>query len=468
MQNAAWKVGLLVIVFAAMAYGVYIFWGSQFSKQNMYRLYADFNNIGGLTRGAKVMLAGVEVGSVNTVSLVSPTLARATLDIKREFKIPLGSVATLPGSVFLPADQKIDIVPPKVVAGSFEPGMTMHGTIGKSLDSILPEGEKTLVAIQETLKSVRNLLDDKQAKGRINGILANAEIASAQIKILALRLTKFAGDNEHILTGALKNMSQATEDVRKAVAAATELVTDPQWRSRAEVLLDALQNTMDRANEVVASVHELVGDPELKKNIEATVANAAQITQAGTEVASTGKEIAANVKTFSEKANVLADDAQEIATEAKELFSRLNALLGAGGLKGPRFNRPVVTLDFMRNTDKDLFRTDIVATYPLSSDSFVNGGVYDATESNKLILQYGLKSTPNLLTRYGLYAAKPGVGVDFSLSPKVTLQADLFDPNDATLNVRSRFNFGRNWGAFVGFDRLFRDNSFVVGLSLNR
>lgn len=468
-QNASWKVGLLILVFGGMAYGVWLLYGSRMARAATYDLRADFANIGGLTKGAKVMMAGVEVGSVVEIRLTTPKNARALLRIRREFQVPEGSVAQLPGSMFLPADQRVDIVTPAhYTAYMTAASRPMKGILGKSLDSILPEGEKTLIALQETLQSVRKLIDDKDMKGQMKAILANAEVTSGQIKLLAMRLNRFASDNEHLLAQVLKDVAGATTDMKRAVAAATELITDPQWKSRAETLLDSIQATMDRAQVVVESVRDLVNDPALRANLNATMTNMEAMTASGTQIANTGKEIADNVKTLTVKANVLADEAGEIAEEAKSLLNRLNTLLEGASLKGPKIKVPQVTLDFQRNIEQDLFRTDINLAYPLTDDARIYAGVYDATEANKLNLQYSTRSLKNVWTRYGLYAAKPGLGVDFSPSHRVTLQADLFDPNDATFNVRSRFRLGTNWGAYVGFDRLFRDTSLVLGISLER
>jgi len=130
MQSATWKVGLLVVVFAGLAYGVYVLLGARLTGENVYRVYADFENIGGLTKGAKVMMAGVDVGTVEAIELVSAHRARATLAIRRGVRIPEGTTARLPGAMFLPADQKVDLIPPTEIVGFLEPGQVLMGTLG--------------------------------------------------------------------------------------------------------------------------------------------------------------------------------------------------------------------------------------------------------------------------------------------------------------------------------------------------
>jgi phospholipid/cholesterol/gamma-HCH transport system substrate-binding protein len=469
MKPADWKVGLLIIVFAALVYGAYVVIGGPFAERNTYVIYAEFADVAGLTSGSRVTMAGVSIGSVSAVELVDPHTARATLTLNRKYRVPVGSVAQLPTSLLLPADMRVEILPPTKPERYVPAGGTIRGERAMSLADLLPEGTKTLHAVQESLNALTAILKDQEYETRLKSILANADATSAQIALLSDRLNRFADENEALLAQIIQDAASATSDVRTAVAHATELITDPQWKSRAEVLLDSMQDTMDRAEQVVQSVDDLVNDPVLRQNLEATMANSEQITATGVEIAATGKEIAANVEVFTDKANRLADDAAEIADEAKRLLSRLNEIVGeVPTIRAPKFAQPKITLDFLRNTDADLFRTDVYVTYPLAADSLIVGGVYDATESNKINLQYGARSGERLWTRYGLYASKPGVGVDFLLSPRLALRAELFDPNDASFNIRTLMRIGPQWGAFVGFDRLFEDNAFVFGVSLER
>jgi phospholipid/cholesterol/gamma-HCH transport system substrate-binding protein len=469
MQAAGWKVGLLVLIFLGLSYGVYTLFGAKFKQASTYTIYVDLDNAGGLTRGAKVMMTGVEIGTVTEVRLATARRAQATLSINKLQLIPEGSYAKLPTGVLLPTDMRVEIIPPAVSTVNLPPGSRIKGVLGESLEGIIPEGKKTLIAFQDTLKSLQKVLNDQAYQNRIKSILANADKTSTEISLLAHRFNKFSSDHEAILDRIIRDVASATHDATVAVASATDLIRDPQWKSRAEVLLDSIQDTMDKTNKIVQSVHELVDDPKLRQNIDATMANVSELTAKGNEMAATGKEIASNVKTFSEKANGLVEQAADVADEAKRLLNRLNEIAqSVPTISTPKFKEPKIKLDFQRNTGVGLFRTDISVLYPIGKDSYALAGVYDATETNKINLQYKVKALDNLWTRYGLYASKVGVGVDYDLSHRVSLSADLFDPNDATLNLRSRFRMGPNWGAYFGFDRLFQDNDFVFGVSVER
>jgi len=114
------------------------------------------------------------------------------------------------------------------------------------------------------------------------------------------------------------------------------------------------------------------------------------------------------------------------------------------------------------------FRTDLTLSFPYRDNRFFYLGVYDVTESNKFILQYGSQLTPTLDLRYGLYASKLGVGVDWRLKPGLHLRADVFDPNDLQINTRTKIQLNADWSLWVGIDSLFDQNQPVLGVQLTR
>ena len=78
-MQSAWKVGALVVVFAALILATYaILQRSLFAKKTQ-DYYVLFDNAGGLDTGARVLLAGVQIGTVSKVELISAGQARATI-----------------------------------------------------------------------------------------------------------------------------------------------------------------------------------------------------------------------------------------------------------------------------------------------------------------------------------------------------------------------------------------------------
>ena len=68
---------------------------SLFSGSRTYEIYAEFDNISGVKSGADVQIAGVVVGRVRAIILSSDDLARATLQLDNDVRLPVDSVASV-------------------------------------------------------------------------------------------------------------------------------------------------------------------------------------------------------------------------------------------------------------------------------------------------------------------------------------------------------------------------------------
>ncbi len=81
--------------------------------ENSYHIYANFYSVSGLKSGASVEMAGVEVGSVNRITLDPKTLmARVDLKIKRGIKLQ-GDVVASVSMRGIMGDQYISLSPGK-------------------------------------------------------------------------------------------------------------------------------------------------------------------------------------------------------------------------------------------------------------------------------------------------------------------------------------------------------------------
>ena len=65
------------------------------SGSHSYILYAEFDNISGVKKGADVQIAGVPVGSVREISLNEDDMARAMLLIENSVRVPVDSIASV-------------------------------------------------------------------------------------------------------------------------------------------------------------------------------------------------------------------------------------------------------------------------------------------------------------------------------------------------------------------------------------
>lgn len=467
-MQSAWKVGLFVLIFIGLVIAGYTLVGNSLFKKPVDIYYGEFEDVGGVQPGAVITMVGVKIGTVTDVSLVSPKKARMTLAIQKDRFVPADAQLSVPSNLFSLGEQRLELVSEKgFEAGRLPPGSTLPGLKGSVLKSVLPEGEATIKQLNETLKAMQSLLGDEGLRDRIKAVLDSTNQTVKSLDLLMKDSRSLIAQNRGTLRAALLSAAQAVEDLRMGIRSVTAQLTSADVDAGVRSMLDSLNATAHKAEELVTQLNAFMLDPNLKNSLNATLTNAETISRTGIDIAENSKAITENGKIATAKAIELTESAKEIADEAKSLLAKLNELVGrlpGGGLK---VAAPTLQLETARNLDTDLFQTDVFIRYPLGPVSSIFAGVNDVTESNNLTAQYAQHFGPNSL-RYGVYASKPGVGVDWNPTPRLSFSGDLFDPNDLKLNLRARFLFGSDIYGWLGLDRLFERNQPLIGIGVRR
>jgi len=104
-------VGLFVLAgFAALAYLSIQIGGMAYTGPGGLRVYASFEEVGGLRPRAPVAIAGVKVGQVSEIRLDEDLRARVLLDLDPSLELPIDSSARIVTSGLL-GDQFITLEP---------------------------------------------------------------------------------------------------------------------------------------------------------------------------------------------------------------------------------------------------------------------------------------------------------------------------------------------------------------------
>lgn len=472
-MKGAWKVGLLVVAFVGLLIAGYGILGKALWPAPRDTYYAVFADVAGLNSGAKVRLAGVRVGEVTEVALASPTEARLTLSLEQGVQIPEGSRVVIPASLIGFGDQAVDIVPPPGSVRLLVPGATLVGTKGSPLEGILPDFSGTMTELNKTLVAFRDLVEDRELRGKVDELLTTSEKTLSQFGSLAGSANSMLVQNRSSIERAMREGAAAMEEVRKGAALASALLAEQKWSEQADQLLTELNATAAKSQELIASLHEFVNDPVLRESMNTSLQNVEKMTDTGTRIAAnaetmteSGVVIAKNGEVLSEKAIELADKASEIADEAKEVVKRLQGLFERLPSGNP-IGDIGVGLDISSSVRHPRFRTDIGIDIPFQ-EATLTAGLWDAFESNKITLQYGRPLNASTRYRAGIYASKPGVGVDYALAPNLGLRGDLYDLNSPRFDLRARYSFGRGFEAFVGVDGVLRENLPIIGIGIRR
>ncbi|MBI5706644.1 MAG: MCE family protein [Armatimonadetes bacterium] len=466
-MQGAWKVGLLVVVFVGLLFGAYAILGKSLFAKKADLYYAEFEDATGLALGGAVLMAGVKVGSIQDIQLTEIGTAKVSIALEEGRRIPAGSSAMVQGQLIGFGDSPLVILAPPGKSSTFlSPGDILAGRKGSPMDNLFPEFKTTAQEMNKTLIAARELIGDAKIKNSLTNLIDSAAKTADRFGKLAGDVQGVLADNKASIKSAMNSLASAMKDVQEGAKLAANLLKDDRWKTEAEGLLAKLSETAGKADTLMANLNELVTDPKLRDPINASAANIQSITESGTKIAANteemtknGIEISKNVAEVTRKASELADDAREVLQKLKEFFQKVPSTSGIKNM--------TTEMDLHHQSGPSYWRTDFTATFPTEDGRFI-AGVFDAFEGNKLTLQYGKDVTKNIGYRYGVYASKPGAGVDWRLAARWDLRGDFYDINDPTFDLRSRFDLGNGWLGWIGVDKVFRKNALSLGVGIRK
>jgi phospholipid/cholesterol/gamma-HCH transport system substrate-binding protein len=188
---------------------------------------------------------------------------------------------------------------------------------------------------------------------------------------------------------------------------------------------------MTDLKEVTAKGREVLADPQLSADVRASVGNVRKITEQGIE---------------------LMDSADEALTTLNNVTSvlRPKRVLGDAQLLGIG--------------DQGL-RADLWSDYYTGADGgFWRLGVRDIGDDEGLIFQraFGLGARTDM--RAGFYDSRLALGLDHSLSSRLSIGLDAWDPDDPRLEVRGRFGLSDGLDLTFGATDVFTGTDPFIGI----
>ena len=472
MQNAG-KVGVLVVAFFAMLYMAYAMIGKDLFAQKHTFYTATFADAGGVSAGTRILMAGVNSGTVSDVKLKSPTEAEMKLSITHTIESPKGAVAQIPSSLTGIGESDIIIVPPSISQGTLEAGGNLKGVRQGALDNILPNGKEAVAELTKTMAAFRHLLEDKGMMNHIDQLLVSSNKTMGEFGKTAGTMNNLMVSNQGTLVKTIKDASAMMANMKGMTDQLLAMTKGGKMQNDLKATLTNIREASERGNQLITQLNKTISDPDLQAAIKGSTANMKTMTDSGVKIAATGESIAANVDKMAKDGPAITKKLQDLLDNATALIAKfsdmtedvkgvikvVNSTIG-GKHSGPKFE---TNLDIIQESKPAFTRSDFTLVFPETSGDSIQFGLYDAFEGNKLIAQLGKQIDPRLQLRYGIFASKPGFGVDYSFGPKASLRADVFSLNDPHFDLRLKYNFSKDVSGWFGMDRIFRDNAPTIG-----
>jgi phospholipid/cholesterol/gamma-HCH transport system substrate-binding protein len=264
-------VGVLITVALLVGIGGTL-WLARKGFGSSYPLHTRFAWGAGLKQGQQLLLAGVQVGSVSAIELNPDGYLDVTLDVSNDYRIPLGSTATMKTISFF-GDQAVAINPPLEPSGRvFQANDTIPaGPPGASVDDLLARFD----TISRDVKSLTAAFDAQFVGG---GGIADMRRAMASANQLVQQLSGVAAEQSRNLTATMASVRRATTAIDSAVIDST-LRNVRASTGNLTALTDSLRATTARMNALLAKVEsgegsaaKLLNDPGLYNDTRALLA----------------------------------------------------------------------------------------------------------------------------------------------------------------------------------------------------
>ncbi|HUQ03691.1 MAG TPA: MlaD family protein [Kofleriaceae bacterium] len=446
------KVGVLFLLLVAGAYAIVTGLGSDPAGDNSMELSARFKDASGMPIGSKVVVAGLPVGSITSLS-IEGRYARVKFRVRKDVPVWSSSVVFKKATSLL-GDNYLEIDPGSADQPDPEGNAAVRLKSGDKIlrvveatspDQLLRRIEQSLPNVDAVLVSVKDLSEDMRR-------VVNGPIASVANRVDAL-VQKEAGTVSGILEKADRSMAridQITKDIRAITGGADD---------RVNKILDNLEEASAEAKDLVATAKsevEMTGDKLREKldKVDEIVANTESITE----------KIDQPVGTLGKLVNdpAIADNVEELTGDAKDFLGTIFTLQTYVGLRSEmnynsRLARHYISVELHTRPDKyyliELEKgprgdyPDVTLTFDPTVDP--NNWIRRSVIEDKIRFTFQFAKRFNWLTlRYGLKESTGGVGADADVrwwGRELQLSADVFD---ATFDQLPRVKLAASYEVF--------------------
>ncbi len=286
------KVGLFVLLGLVVLFYMSFRIGEMGTKlKGGYPVTTVFDSVTGLTPGADVDIAGVQVGKVSAITLKGDK-AEVKMIIKKGIQLGQDAVARI-RTHGLMGDKFVSILPGDPTKGTIPPGGKIAKTVPiVDIDQLLSNLGDVAKDLKSVMGTFQRVLGGEKGEKSVQNIITNFEEFSANIN-------KLVKDNSDRITAIVKNFEQFSSELakidKKANALLDNLVTVSQNLKKGKGTIGKLlvsDELYDKLKEAVEGFHQmsvklnsnegtlgkLINDPTLYDDAKKTLTNLKEIT----------------------------------------------------------------------------------------------------------------------------------------------------------------------------------------------
>lgn len=444
--------------------------------------FALFDRVEGLSVGAPVRLAGVQVGKVTDITITEDKRVRVQFNVTyiqddKPLQITQASRYTITSDLI--GNKWFEIVPrpgPPVA----ERG-TVQGNAPVTVDQLMTRGNEALADLQTSVQEINKLVGDPEMKRNIRETVANfkelskdmrgaAANANAVITNLNSRISMITGHLDETIVGMRGQLTSIGGDFQ-ALAATLRRIGDRNEPDIHTIVVN-LKDMAGGLKSTMAEVQRLVKNKQVSEDLLA-------MTGALKRTAQELEGVAADVRGITSDPALQQDireavkDARETVAGAKDLVQDVQKIVGGSGLGGilgggkkGKFKLYEFRAEMEYNTYTDKLNPNAMLTLlPTARYNLLLG--MDSIGYDDLVnLQVGawLGNSHSLRARAGVIRSKVGLGFDALLFNRLNFSADVYDPRKLKVDFIGRLDLTNSVYLMGGIRDTFRNTrSPVVG-----
>ena len=272
------KIGVAIVLSAIVFYVGIRYFRDLPIFSGTYEFQTTFADAAGLVSGNAVRINGVNVGSVNRVTLQDGA-AMINFTVSTDVAMTHGSVASIGGFGLLGVVRlDIQLGPPDTTL--HQPGDFIPSTTEEGLDQLIEEApdivgraDSLIIGATETLGAARTLMADPQSDllQTLNAIQGSANALNT---LLRAEQDRIAGVLEGVesLTGSLNTLAQ--DSLTATVANVNQLLDRLDRNMEAlETTTASLNMLLDKLNQGQGTLGQLINEDSLYTELHTTIGN---------------------------------------------------------------------------------------------------------------------------------------------------------------------------------------------------
>ncbi len=451
------RVGIITVLGVAMLIaGIAFLRGGLEIRDRGYDLYIRTANAGGMTVGAPVQMAGIEIGRVTRLDLTPQREAQITVRIRPGVTIPTGSRFAIATTGLL-GDRYVNITPEPVDTPPIEPGTIVNAATPLSIDELFDRVVAVARRAEDALNNVNRLIGDPQLATGLSETVRNAREATAVMRRVSENIERTTRTLDRSMSSVSADVPQITEQLKVMAADLAETADAARGLVR-DVAADG--QTARQVRSTVASIDRAAqGIEKMVKDLQGVV-NEQQVRQ---------------VRQSLDEARAAITEARGTITEVRQAVGEGRAVIGRVGtvvdrvqrILPERFELPnlrtALRLEYSLWYDNRGFGHDVTFTVqPDAATSYIFA-LREIGGGNRIGLQVGSRLADNLRVRYGLIDSFLGVGLDYRASPSLSYALDLYNINQVTLNLYARYAIRPEYGITLRAQSLLNQPTLGAG-----